>query len=84
MATFGNRVAAGVMGGGRADALQAEMVYRLGKRIAAEGGVLLSGGRRSGVMEASARGAFEQGGLTVGILPDADTRSMSPYSQFRF
>jgi hypothetical protein len=81
MATFGNHVIVGVMGGGRADAVQAEMAYRLGKLIAAEGWVLLNGGRKAGIMEASARGAFEQGGLTVGILPDADTRSMSPYIQ---
>ena len=81
MATLGNRVIIGVMGGGRADADQTEMAYQLGKRIAAEGWVLLNGGRRTGIMDASARGAFEQGGLTVGILPDTDTRSMSPYIQ---
>jgi hypothetical protein len=69
------------MGGGRADADQTEMAYQLGKLIAAEGWVLLNGGRRAGIMDASARGAFEQGGLTVGILPDEDTRSMSPYIQ---
>lgn len=81
MATLGKRIIIGVMGGGRADADQTEMAYQLGKRIAAEGWVLLNGGRRAGIMEASARGAFEQGGLTVGILPDSDTRSMSPYIQ---
>jgi uncharacterized protein (TIGR00725 family) len=81
MATLGNRIVIGVMGGGRADADQTEMAYQLGKLIAAEGWVLLNGGRRAGIMDASARGAFEQGGLTVGILPDEDTRSMSPYIQ---
>ena len=53
----------------------------LGQLIAAEGWVLLNGGRRAGIMDASARGAFEQGGLTVGILPDDDTRDMSPFIQ---
>lgn len=81
MATLGNRIIVGVMGGGSADADQTQMAYRLGRLIAAEGWVLLNGGRRAGIMEASARGASEQGGLTVGILPDADTRSMSPYIQ---
>ena len=81
MATLGKRVIVGVMGGGSADAAQAERAYRLGQLIAAEGWVLLNGGRRAGIMEASARGAFEQGGLTVGILPDADTGHMSPYVQ---
>jgi len=38
---------------------------------------LLNGGRPSGVMESSARGAKENGGITVGILPtdQADTAS---------
>ena len=81
MATLGKRVIVGVMGGGSADAAQAERAYRLGQLIATEGWVLLNGGRRAGIMEASARGAYEQGGLTVGILPDADTRHMSPCIQ---
>jgi uncharacterized protein (TIGR00725 family) len=81
MATLGNRVIIGVMGGGLADAGQTERAYRLGKLIAAEGWVLLNGGRRAGVMDASARGAAEHGGLTVGILPDEDTGNMSPYIQ---
>ena len=75
------KVIVGVMGGGRVDARQEELAYRLGRLIAAQGWVLLNGGRRAGVMEASARGAFEAGGLTVGVLPDDDTRHQSPYIQ---
>ena len=30
-------------------------------------------------MEAAARGASEEGGLTVGILPESDTSQMNPY-----
>lgn len=66
----------GVMGGGTAlpDALQS--AYRLGRLIAEQGWILLNGGRNSGIMEASAQGAFENGGLTVGVLPDdVDTRT---------
>jgi len=81
MATIKNQVIIGVMGGGRADTRQTEMAYRLGHLIAAEGWVLLNGGRRAGIMDASARGARENGGITVGILPDADTRSISPHIQ---
>jgi uncharacterized protein (TIGR00725 family) len=81
MATIRRPVIIGVMGGGRADARHSEMAFRLGQLIAAEGWILLNGGRRAGIMEASARGACEQGGLTVGILPDADTRGMSPHIQ---
>lgn len=60
----------GVMGGGSASAKDCEDAYRLGRLIATEGWVLLNGGRNAGIMEASARGAADHGGLTVGILPD--------------
>lgn len=61
----------GVMGGGEAaSAEDCKVAYHLGKLIAREGWVLLNGGRPAGVMEASARGAKENDGLTVGILPD--------------
>ena len=61
----------GVMGGGEsASAEDCKVAYQLGKLIAREGWVLLNGGRPAGVMEASARGAKENHGLTVGILPD--------------
>jgi uncharacterized protein (TIGR00725 family) len=40
----------------------------LGKAIALRGAVLITGGR-GGVMEAVCRGAKENKGLTVGILP---------------
>ena len=60
----------GVMGGGKAAPAVQKAAYELGRRIAIEGWVLLNGGRSAGVMEASARGAAECGGLTIGILPD--------------
>ncbi len=66
------RTIIGVMGGGTADARTTEAAYRLGTLIAEEGWVLLNGGRDGGVMSASAAGARESGGLTVGILPGDD------------
>lgn len=63
----------GVMGGGTATKADIEKAYELGRLIASRGWVLLNGGRNAGIMAASARGACENGGLTVGILPDADT-----------
>ncbi|MHC1627018.1 MAG: TIGR00725 family protein [Methanoculleaceae archaeon] len=45
-----------------------EMAETVGALIAENGGVLLCGGR-GGVMEAACRGAREEGGLTVGIIP---------------
>jgi hypothetical protein len=70
----------GVMGGGEnVSAETMQTAYRLGKMIAQKGWVLLCGGRPAGVMEASARGAKEAGGLTVGILPDRDKGGASRY-----
>ena len=69
----------GVMGGGAASDENAEMAYRLGGLIAEEGWILLNGGRRAGVMDASAKGAFEKGGMTVGVLPDTDYERASKY-----
>ncbi len=45
-----------------------EMAEEIGRGIARRGAVLISGGR-SGVMEASCRGAKAEGGLVIGILP---------------
>ncbi len=53
--------------------------YQVGEMIAREGWILLNGGRSSGVMEASARGAKENGGITVGILPTDDISWASQY-----
>ena len=62
----------GVMGGSQADSHTLELAWRLGSLIAANGWVLLSGGRPTGVMQASVAGAREQGGLCVGVLFDED------------
>ena len=64
------RTVVGVMGGAVADAATAAAARELGRLIAANGWVLLSGGRPTGVMQASISGAREAGGLTVGVLFD--------------
>ena len=69
----------GVMGGAQVDADTLEAAYQLGVLIARQGWVLLNGGRRAGVMDASARGASDQGGLTVGVLPDENASQASPH-----
>ena len=51
----------------------------LGRLIAREGCTLLTGGRNTGVMEAALRGAKEEGGLTIGILPSEDKTGCSRY-----
>jgi len=50
----------------------------LGRAIAKEGWVLLSGGY-GGVMEAASRGASEAGGLVLGLLMGTDPREGNPY-----
>lgn len=51
--------------------------YELGKLIAQEGWILLTGGRNTGVMDAASRGAKAANGLTLGILPTASDRGLS-------
>ncbi len=76
-----NPLIVGVMGGGSVDRETAKNAYQLGSLIAARGWILLNGGRNAGVMASSAKGARENGGVTVGILPDETHRGASPYIQ---
>lgn len=71
----------GVMGGSTADPAAIDNAYRLGALIADNGWILLNGGRNAGIMEASAKGASDNGGLTIGILPDDNGGKMSEYIQ---
>lgn len=74
------RLIVGVMGGGEgASESVCRLAYELGRLIAQEGWVLLNGGLGVGVMDASAKGARECGGLTLGILPDRNAALASPY-----
>lgn len=74
------KVIVGVMGGGEgASESVCRLAYELGRLIAQEGWVLLNGGLGVGVMDASAKGARECGGLTVGVLPDRNAANASPY-----
>ena len=76
-----NPLIVGVMGGGSVDHETGQSAYQLGSLIAARGWILLNGGRDAGVMAASAKGARENGGVTVGILPDETTLGVSPFIQ---
>jgi uncharacterized protein (TIGR00725 family) len=72
------RTVVGVMGPGSKLADQvARDAYEIGKRIANRNWVLLTGGRRGGVMDEASRGAAEGGGLVIGVLPDDDDRAAS-------
>ena len=68
----------GIMGPGEgAPEADCKNAYELGKLIAQQGWVLLTGGRNEGVMDAASKGAHEASGLVVGVLPDRDTGRMS-------
>jgi uncharacterized protein (TIGR00725 family) len=69
----------GVMGGGTASSDAVAAAYELGRLIARQGWILLNGGRMAGIMDASAKGASDQGGVTVGILPDETDAQVSEH-----
>jgi len=58
----------GVIGGSQASPEVLGLAEEVGRLIARSGGILVCGGL-GGVMEAACRGASEEGGLTLGILP---------------
>ena len=76
---FMKKTIIGVMGGGSGSVEALQNAHRLGRLIAESGWVLLNGGRNAGIMEASAKGAKEVEGLTIGILPDKDGYRASEY-----
>lgn len=72
------KIIIGVMGTGeQATASDLQNAYELGKAIAQQGWVLLTGGRSVGVMDAASRGAKSANGLTIGILPGNNTKGVS-------
>jgi uncharacterized protein (TIGR00725 family) len=67
-----------VIGGSQVDIEIYNLAYEVGKEIARNGAVLVCGGL-SGIMEASCKGAKEEGGLTVGILPTSNESDANKY-----
>jgi hypothetical protein len=72
------RLRIGVIGESVASKRSIDLAYRVGREIARMGAILVCGGL-GGVMEATCRGAREEGGLTVGILPGEDPGEANPY-----
>ena len=68
----------GVIGGHRCNQRTARVAYEVGKGIAALGAILVCGGL-GGVMQAAAKGAKENGGVTVGILPGEYKEDANPF-----
>jgi uncharacterized protein (TIGR00725 family) len=68
----------GVIGGAEASEETLRIAYEVGKYIAGNNAVLVCGGL-GGVMEAASRGAAENDGLVVGIIPGADRSEANPH-----
>lgn len=68
----------GVIGSQQASQEAKNLAYVVGKLIALNNYALICGGL-DGVMEAASKGAFENSGLTIGILPDKDKKNANPY-----
>jgi uncharacterized protein (TIGR00725 family) len=67
-----------VVGGGTCSREETTLAEETGRLLAARGAIVVCGGL-GGVMEAAARGAKSNGGITVGILPGTDASAANPY-----
>lgn len=67
-----------VIGSSEPDLELMKLAVEIGGYIAEIGAVLICGGL-GGIMEAAASGAKEQGGLTIGILPDYNKETANPF-----
>ncbi len=67
-----------VIGGASPSAPQASLAEAVGREIARRGVILVCGGL-GGIMEAACRGAYSEGGVTIGILPGDSRQEANPY-----
>lgn len=72
------RMRIGVIGASRCNKKIARIAYQVGKEIAKRKAILICGGL-GGVMEEAARGAKENKGLTIGILPGFSSSDANSY-----
>lgn len=73
------RICISVIGaGGEITPEEASMAVELGREIARQGAIVICGGL-GGIMAEVARGAKEEGGLTIGILPGNTPESANPF-----
>ena len=67
-----------VVGAGEAGTDLLADAEAVGRALARAGAILVCGGR-GGVMEAASRGAAEEGGIAIGLLPDGDRAHANPF-----
>ncbi len=68
----------GVIGAGQCSLEIERLAEEVGREIAKKKALLICGGL-GGVMEASARGAKKEGGVTIGILPGFSFEDANPF-----
>ncbi len=71
----------GVIGSGKCSEEIVKIATDVGREIARSGATLVCGGM-GGVMEAVAKGAKEEGGRTIGILPGFNKKQANKYIDF--
>ncbi len=70
--------AVGIIGAGKAEPELLHLAEEVGRFLAKEGIIVITGGL-GGVMEAACRGAVSEGAITVGILPTLRKEDANPY-----
>lgn len=68
----------GVIGGNQLDEPLLEAASDVGRRLARAGAEIICGGM-GGAMEAACRGAAQEGGRSIGLLPDATIERANPF-----
>ncbi len=71
----------GVVGSGDTEKRHDPLAIEVGSLIARHGAVMVCGGL-SGIMEAASRGAVQEGGTAIGILPGSDKDEANPHIIF--
>ena len=67
-----------IFGAGNPDELESKLAYDVGHFIAKSDAILVCGGL-GGCMEQAAKGAKEEGGITIGIIPYYEKTRANPY-----
>jgi uncharacterized protein (TIGR00725 family) len=72
------RIPVGVIGPREADAQQLVAAQAVGRGLARMGLPVVCGGRQ-GIMQAVCQGVAEEGGFSIGLLPEGDARFANPF-----